>query len=90
MSRTEYFQEVIKYYRWGLKSDAAWRDLERVLMLVMDRDDVRLDPQAKRLSEMVERRIFGKRRKCPACGTYVLPGQLCWGCHGWEAPRGRM
>ncbi|KKM23499.1 hypothetical protein LCGC14_1614540 [marine sediment metagenome] len=90
MSRSEYFQEVIEYYRRQNPPTKAWRDLERVLMLIMDRDDVRLDPQAKRLSEAVERRIFGKRRKCPACGTYVLPGQLCWGCHGWEAPRGRM
>jgi len=87
MSRTEYIEEVVDYYRRQTLPPKAWKDLERVLMLVMDRDDVRLDPQAKRLSEMVERRIFGKRRKCPACSSDVLRGQLCWGCHGWEAPR---
>ncbi len=85
MNRSQYFEEITYYYRRQLPPTTAWRDLEKLLALVMDRDDVRLDPDAKQLAENVEKRIFGKRKKCPKCRSDVLPGQLCWGCHGWTA-----
>lgn len=44
-----------------------------------------MDEDAQEVSEDVCVATFGPRVPC-ACGSFVFPGFLCWGCDEWTAP----
>lgn len=44
-----------------------------------------LDENSHEVAEDVCVATFGPRVPC-ACGSFVLPGFLCWGCEEWTAP----
>ena len=46
-----------------------------------------LDEDSHEVADDVCVATFGQRVLCP-CGSFVLPGFLCWSCAEWTAPEG--
>lgn len=73
---------------------------ERIVAILKVRDDLlkRLAPiiygelleyeDTYEVAEEICAAAFGKRVRCPECGTLVFPGFLCLGCEEWTAPEG--
>jgi len=75
------YQEAIKNY---LMTNPMTEDVANILAeLVLD--------ASENMGEIdiapIETLIWGERVECPRCHSMVLPGDVCFGCDEWTAPK---
>ena len=66
---------------WCKVSD---NNLQRFIDII-DNEDAMMYGYADEM-EPIFIEVYGERVECE-CGSLVFPGELCWGCEEWTAPK---